>query len=61
MAKIVTFSKTKQGLILQAAVSLALSYAFISRAIDTGSLWQYLVGLILLVMTFKFLIRTLKK
>jgi len=61
MAKVVIFAQTKRGLILQSAVSLALSYAFISRAIDTGSLWQYLVGLILLIMAGKFFIRTLKK
>lgn len=41
--------KTKLGLLAFALVELALSYTFVSLAIDSGSLWYYLLTLIFLV------------
>ena len=44
-------------LVLLAIVFLGLSYGFISLAIDSGSLWQYAVGIIFLIWAVKYIVR----
>lgn len=39
-----------------ALIFIGLSYGFISLALDSGSLWQYAVGLAFLVWAVKYLI-----
>jgi len=40
--------KTKIGYAVMAVVELGLAYVLASRAIDTGSIWQYLFAIVLL-------------
>ncbi len=40
-----------------AVVFLALSYGFISLAIDSGHLWQYAIGIGFLVWAARYLVR----
>lgn len=51
------FHQTKQGKLIFGTVEIFLAYLIVSRAIDTGSLWQYLFFLILLVGGVNNLIR----
>lgn len=44
-----------------AVVGLVLSYAFASRAIDTGSYWHYLASLVFLVLSIKLAAQAVKK
>jgi hypothetical protein len=41
--------QTKSGLLVFGIVELAIAYGFASLAIDSGSLWWYLLTLIFLV------------
>lgn len=43
------FHQTKKGKIVFGLIELALSYGVISRAIHTGSIWQYAVFAVLFV------------
>lgn len=54
-------TRSRHTLFLAAGVALILAYAFISRALDTGSYWQYLGGLVFLVSTVKLFVRAFKK
>ncbi|MEX1059153.1 MAG: hypothetical protein WEC17_01850 [Candidatus Saccharimonadales bacterium] len=47
-------------LALLALAFLGLSYGFVSLAIDSGSLWQYAVGIIFLIWAVKYIIRSAK-
>lgn len=47
--KLHRWKQTKLGLLTAAVIELLLSYLLTSRAIDTGSWWQYLFALIFLV------------
>lgn len=47
--KIDKYHQTKQGKIAFGVVELLLSYAVISLAIDSGSLWHYVIGILLLI------------
>lgn len=49
VAELDKWHKTRQGYMVFGAVELLLSYALISRAIDTGSWWQYSFGVVFLV------------
>lgn len=49
--------KTKLGLLFFALVELAVTYGFISLAIDRGNLWYYLLTLVFLVGTLQNLLR----
>lgn len=49
VASLDKWHKTRAGYVTFGTVELALSYALASRAIDTGSWWQYSFGLIFLV------------
>jgi predicted tellurium resistance membrane protein TerC len=46
---------------LGGVVSLIVAYAFISRALHTGSYWQYLGFLVFLILGVKLFARTFKK
>jgi hypothetical protein len=48
-------------LMVQAAIGLVLAYALASRAIDTGSYWQYFGALIVLALSIKLFIRAVRK
>lgn len=49
VAELGKWHKTRMGYTVFGTVELLLSYALFSRAIDTGSWWQYSFGLIFLV------------
>ena len=55
--KLDKWHKTKLGLLIFALVELAITYVFVSLAIDKGSLWYYLLTLIFLVGTLQNLTR----
>lgn len=42
-------------------IGLVLAYALVSRAIDSGSLWLYLVALIVTVLSFRLLGRAVRR
>lgn len=48
-------------LALLALVFLGLSYGFVSLAIDSGSLWQYGVGIIFLIWAVKYVVRIIRR
>ena len=48
-ADIDKFHKTKKGKFVFGALELLAAYLFLSRAIDTGSLWQYLAFILLTI------------
>ena len=48
-------------LIFSGVVGLILAYAIGSRAIDTGSYWQYLGCLVFLALSIKLLARAFKR
>jgi hypothetical protein len=48
-------------LVAQAAIGLILAYALASRAIDTGSYWQYFGTLVILALSVKLFVRAIKK
>lgn len=47
--KLDKWHKTRPGLLVFAIVELAITYGFISLAIDRGNPWYYLLSLIFLV------------
>ncbi|HWB38828.1 MAG TPA: hypothetical protein VG604_01150 [Candidatus Saccharimonadales bacterium] len=49
--------KTRLGLLVFGLLELAITYAFVSLAIDRGNLWWYLLTLIFLVGTLQNLIK----
>lgn len=49
--------RTKEGLLIFGIVELILAYIIGSRAIETGSLWQYALTIILFVGGLKNLIK----
>lgn len=53
--------RSKPALLATAAVGLVLAYALLTRAIDTGSWWQYLGTLIIVILSFRLIGRALKK
>lgn len=53
--------RTKNGLIVSGVAGILLAYAFLTRALDTGSYWQYAGGVIFLLAGLKMLIRARKK
>jgi hypothetical protein len=48
------------GSISGGIIGLILAYALVSRAIDTGSYWQYLGTFLLLALSVKLFIRSFK-
>lgn len=45
--KFITWKKSPVGLIITAVIELVLAYIVISRAVDTGSWWEYLITFVL--------------
>jgi hypothetical protein len=54
------FHKTRQGHLVFALVELGVAYWIASLAIDTGSLWQYAVAILLLVGAIQNFVRIFK-
>lgn len=52
---------TKTQLIISAIIGLILAVALGSRAIDTGSYWEYLGTLVVLVLSGRLLAHAFKK
>lgn len=48
---------TRLGLLVFALVELAITYGFITLAIDRGNLWYYLLTLVFLVGTLQNLVK----
>ncbi len=64
MKTILKFDKwknTKQGYAIFAILELVMAYAIGSRALDTGSWWQYAFPLLLLVGGLQNLVRLIRK
>lgn len=53
--------KSQPSLILMGLIGLGLAYALASRAWDTGSLGQYFVTLLLLILSGRLIARAFKK
>lgn len=51
---------SRTSLLFMGVIGLFLAYLLILRAFDTGSYWQYLGTLILLVLGIKLIIRGIK-
>lgn len=49
MDKLQAFHKTRQGHLTFAAIELVLVYIFASIAIDTASMWSYLITIVLFI------------
>jgi uncharacterized membrane protein len=47
--KLEEFHKTRQGHLVFGLIELGVAYLFASLAIDTGSLWQYAVTILLFI------------
>ena len=41
-------------------IGLVLAYATVTRAIDTGSLWQYFITILLLILSVHLIVRGIK-
>ncbi len=57
MDRIDNFHKTKKGRITFGVVELLAAYLFISMAINSGSVWQYTVAIILFIGAVNNLVR----
>jgi hypothetical protein len=53
--------KDQPKLVVSGVVGLLIAYALASRAIDTGSWWEYLGCFVFLVLGAKLLVRAFKK
>lgn len=53
--------KSRKAKFLSGLVGLVLMYALATRAIDTGSWWQYLGSFLLLILSLRLLIHSIKK
>ena len=51
------FHKTIPGYLVFGLVELALSYLFVSLAINSGSIWQWALGIVLIVGFVQNLVR----
>ena len=56
-----TFHKTKPGYLLFGLVELGLSYWFLSFAINSGSLWEWALAIILLVGFLQNIVKLVRK
>lgn len=55
------FLHATPSLIFRGSVGILLGYAFLSRAFDTGSYWQYLGALVFTILGIRLLKRSLIK
>lgn len=53
------FHDTRKGKLIFGAIELVLAYIIVSRAIDTGSLWEWIIGLLFFIGGLNNLARTL--
>jgi hypothetical protein len=53
--------KSRPVLLVAGVIGLVLAYAIATRAIDTGSWWEYFGCLVFLVLGIKLIIRAFKK
>lgn len=51
--------KTRLGYLVFGFVELAVTYVFVSLAIDSGSLWEYILAIVFLFGTVQNLVRAL--
>lgn len=51
----------RAALLSRGVIGVVLAYAFIARALDTGSYWQYSSGIIFAVLGTSLLVRSRKK
>lgn len=56
-AEIDKFHQTRKGKVAFGVAELLVAYLAVSRAIDTGSLWQYLIFILLVIGGIHNLIR----
>jgi hypothetical protein len=61
MARIEAFHKTSRGYLIFGVIELALAYLFISWAIDSGSLLDWFLTIILLAGFVQNLVRLVRK
>lgn len=61
MKKVIDTAKQQPRLFAKGVIGLILAYALGSRAIDTGSYWQYLGCLVFAFLGVKLLVRAFKK
>ncbi len=59
VASIDKFHSTRKGTLIFFAAEWIASYIIISRAIDTGSLWEWTLGILLFIGGLTNLVRTL--
>jgi len=51
---------TPRNLVIGGIIGLLLAYVIISRALNTGSYWEYFFGLVILVISIRLFIRSLR-
>lgn len=51
---------TPSHLVIGGIVGLLLAYVIISRALNTGSYWEYFFGLVILVISIRLFIRSIR-
>ena len=51
---------TARNLVIGGLIGIFLAYVIISRALNTGSYWEYFFGVSLIVISIKFFIRSLR-
>ena len=61
LKKFDNWHKTRQGHIVFAVIELALAYFIGSRAIDTGSWWEYALALFFLIGSLQNLVNIFRK
>jgi uncharacterized protein (DUF983 family) len=47
-------------LVIGGVIGIFLTYVIISRALNTGSYWEYLFGLIILIISIRLFIRSIR-
>jgi uncharacterized membrane protein HdeD (DUF308 family) len=60
IGKMHAWKQTRKGLVLTGIVELLIAYLLGSRAIDTGSWWQYLLTVLFLLGALQNLVRTVR-
>lgn len=61
LQKLNTWHETKQGLALFAVVEAALAYVFVSLAIDSGSLLEWTLAIVLIIGVMQNIVRLVIK
>jgi hypothetical protein len=51
---------TPRNLVIAGAIGLLLFYTIASRALNTGSYWEYLFALIIVIISIRLFIRSLR-